>query len=129
MPTKNAVHLACCVATIAFAVAFVFPAFVPTPVLWYWPAERSWAFEVAARGIAMDFYGRCVVAAIASTLAAVATYAALRRFTHREPRARVVTLFTMWAIGFVLVAISFSVWRLAHRVPVPPPVPSWYQPR
>jgi hypothetical protein len=110
MPGRHALHLAICVATIAFAFALALPAFVPIPVLWYAPNDHAWSFEVHAHGIAMDFYGRCLFASAASALAGVVTYAyALRR--RRAP----IALFTTWALSLTLLVIAFYVWRLVHR--------------
>lgn len=129
MSTKHAVHLATCVAAIAFVLAFALPAFVPIPVLWYWPVERAWGLGVKASGIAIDFYGKCLFATAVASAAALATYAFARRCVRREPSGRVVALFTVWAISLALLVVTFYAWRLAHRLPAPPPIPSWYQPR
>jgi hypothetical protein len=126
---KYAIHLTLCVATIAFAIALVFPALFPTSVLWYQPAERQWTFDVKASGVSIDFYGRCLLAALASCLAALATYLVARRFLRRDPSGRLVALFTVSAITFIVLAITFTAWRLAHRIPDPPLTPAWYQPR
>jgi hypothetical protein len=129
MSTKHAAHLATCVATIAFALALAFPAFVAVPLPWYHPVERAWSFEVHASGIAIDFYGRCMFAGVVSAIAAACTYAFGRRVLRRDPSARVVALFTVWAVSLTVLVITFYSWRLAHRTLAPPPVPSWYQPR
>lgn len=115
MSTKHAAHLATCVATFAFALALAFPAFVPVPLPWYRPVEHTWSFEVHASGIAIDFYGRCMFAAVVSALAAAGMYAACRRVVRRDPSTRVVALFTVWAVSLTLLVITFYAWRLAHR--------------
>ncbi len=129
MSTKHAVHLATCVAAIAFALALAAPAFVSIPLPWYHPVERAWTLEVSARGIAIDFYGRCLFAGLVSAIAAAATYLFARRVVRREPGGRVVALFTVWAVSLTVLVITFYAWRLAHRTTTPPPIPSWYQPR
>lgn len=116
MSTKHAAHLATCVATIAFALALAFPAFVPVPLPWYHPAERTWSFEVHASGIAIDFYGRCLFATLVSGLAAASTYGLGRRCLRRDPSTRTVALFTVWAISLTALVIAFYAWRLAHRL-------------
>jgi hypothetical protein len=129
MRTKYAIHLAFCVATIAFAITFVFPAFFPTSLLWYQPAERQWSFGVQVPGIAMDFYGRCLFATLISTVSGCATYLVARRLLHRDPRGATVAVLTIWAMTLTTLVIAFYVWRLVHRIPAPPPIPAWYQPR
>jgi hypothetical protein len=124
MSTKHAVFLATCAATIAFALALAFPAFVPVPLPWYHPAERAWTFGVHASGIAMDFYGRCLFASLVSSFAAAATYTATRRFARRDPHPRIVALFGFWAVALTLLVITFYGWRLAHRTIAVPPIPA-----
>jgi ABC-type Fe3+ transport system permease subunit len=127
--TKHAVHLAFCVAAIAFALGLALPVLTPTPVLWYRPADRDWVFDVKTTGVAMDFFGRCLLAAVASAGCGGLTYAGLRWRARRDPSPTDVALFTGWALATVMVAIAFFAWRLAHRELTPPPLPSWYQPR
>jgi hypothetical protein len=112
MQTRYATHLAACVATIAFALAHAAPALVPVPLLWYHPVERIWTFGVHASGIAMSFYGRCLVAAIASALAAALMYVLARWLPGREPGSRVVALLTFGAISLPLAALALYAWQL-----------------
>jgi hypothetical protein len=112
MSNKYATHLAVCVATIAFALAYAVPAFIPVPLPWYHPAERAWTFGVHASGIAMDFYGRCLFAAVVSSLAAALMYVFIRCLPEREPSSRIVALLTFWAIGLPILVIAFYTWRL-----------------
>ncbi len=112
MSSKYATHLAVCVATIAFALAYTVPAFIPVPQLWYHPVERVWTFGVHANGIAMDFYGRCLFSAVVSPLAAALMYVFARCLAGREPSSRIVALFTFWAIGLPVLVIAFCIWRL-----------------
>ncbi|HEV7555824.1 MAG TPA: hypothetical protein VGO00_10235, partial [Kofleriaceae bacterium] len=81
---------------------------------------------VTASGIAMDFYGRCAWAIVASGLLGAGGYVVMR---GRRTSPRVLALVTVWAIAITLLVMAFFVWRLVHREPVPPPIPSWYQPR
>ena len=93
MSAKHAVHLAVCVAVIAFAVGLALPAFVPMPMLWYRPVEHDWLLEVHASGVAMDFFGRCLLAAVVSVVATAMTYAMARRMCRRDPRPETTTVF------------------------------------
>jgi hypothetical protein len=112
MSTKYATHLAACVATGAFALAYALPAFVPVPLPWYHPVERVWTVGVHASGIAMDFYGRCLFAAVVSSLVAALMYTFARWIPRRAPSSRVVALFTLWAVGLPVLVITFYAWRL-----------------
>ena len=128
MSTKHAVHLAVCVGIIAFAFAFALPAFVDVPMLWYRPVDRVWSFDHPDGAIAMDFFGRCLFATIATGIVAALTYAIARR-TRREPSPWTVSVLAVWAVSLSLIALTFFAWRFAHRTLPAPPTPSWYQPR
>jgi hypothetical protein len=87
MSHKHAVHLATCTATMAFALALALPAFVDIPLPWYLPYEHRWVFAVHVGGIAMDFFGRCLFATLASCSAG-ASRAAARSRCSRPGRSR-----------------------------------------
>jgi hypothetical protein len=115
-------------ATVVFAIAFVLPMFAETSVPWYYPLERRWAFEVKPTGLAMDFYGRMIHAALAATIAfVVAVAVGGRKKTAFQPRT--LGLFTAWAMTATLLVIAYFAWTLYERRPVPAPIPDWYQPR
>jgi len=116
MSHKHAVHLATCTATMAFALALALPAFVDIPLPWYLPYEHRWVFAVHVGGIAMDFFGRCLFATLASCSAGTLAYAFARR-RRSEPSGRTVALFTTWAISLTLLVATFYVWRVEHRAP------------
>ena len=44
--------------TIAFALAFLYPAIEPQAVIWYAPVDHRWSYELKPSGVATDFYGR-----------------------------------------------------------------------
>ncbi len=112
MSNRYATYLAMCVATGAFALAYVLPAFVPVPLPWYHPVERVWTVGVHASGIAMDFYGRCLFAAVVSSLVAALMYTFARGAPRCELSSRMVALFTLWAVGLPVLVIAFCAWRL-----------------
>ncbi len=121
MSVKHATHVAVCAAIIAFALALALPAFVPIPVAWYRPVEHGWSLAVHADGVAMDFYGRCALAAIASSLVAAAAYRIARR-VRRELSRDAAAIAAVWAIAIVLIAMAFFAWRQLHR-PLARPIP------
>jgi hypothetical protein len=115
-------------AMIAFAATFAYPAYAPMRVLWYYPVERRWAFEVEPIGLAMDFYGRTLAAAVVALVVAALVGALARR---RAIGDRLVGLAAGWAITAVALAMAFYAWQLARRVPrgVGPPPPELGAPR
>jgi hypothetical protein len=101
--------------------------FVPTALFWYRPAARDWVFDVKTTGVAMDFYGRCSIAGLASAVGGGAAYAVVRWRARRDPSALAVGAMTACALATVVVAIAFFAWRLGHRELAAPPIPSWYE--
>src|SRR5512140_1832954 len=110
MQTKYAVHLAACVAIITFAIALALPSFIDVPLLWYRPTEHAWSYQVhPSGGIAMDFFGRCLLASVSSSVTATLAYSVARR-TRRNPSRRAVGTAAVWAIGILAIAIAFFTW-------------------
>lgn len=127
MQRAQALYVASFLATIAFALAFVYPSLSPTPVLWYYPLEHRWAFELQPSGLAMDWYGRTLLAAGVSALAFLAGYGVARRI--RQASRRFFGLLAGWMITAVVMVMFLFAWQLAHRQPVPAPLPPGYLPR
>jgi hypothetical protein len=125
---QEALYVAMCLGTIAFAVTFVYPQFTEQAVAWYYPLERRWSFEARAQGLAIDFYGRLAQALVAWAIAVIATLAIARRVA-RPLSDRIAGLLAAWAITFTLLVILYFAWTLVFRVPTPSPIPEWYRPR
>ncbi len=123
---KDALAAGTCAAATGFALSFAFPAYAPVRVLWYYPVEHRWAFEVKASGLAIDWYGRSLLAALVATLVFAIVYGLGRR---RQPSARMLRLWASWAATACVLAMSLYVFQLARRVPTAAPLPSWYQPK
>ena len=62
MIRENIYALAVCFAFF-YALSYFVTEIVPAPLLWYYPLERRWDFAVEAVGLAMDWYGRCLLSA------------------------------------------------------------------
>jgi hypothetical protein len=114
-------------ATIVFAIAFVYPMFTEQSVPWYYPLEHRWALEVKPDGFAMDFYGRTLLATIAASVAFVVTVLACRKKAAIQQRT--LGLFAGWALTATLFVMAYFAWTLYERRPVPSPIPDWYQAR
>ena len=127
MRKQDALFLALAAGTIAFAMAFAYPAFTSESVIWYYPLEHRWAFEVTAHGVAMDFYGRTLQAVIAWSATFLVTLPIARR-VHATGQ-RIPFLFGAWALTATVFVMLFYGWTLHYRIPVPAKLPSWYQPR
>jgi hypothetical protein len=123
----HAIYVASFAAIIAFALAFVYPSLSPTRVLWYYPLEHRWAFEIQPSGLAMDWYGRTLLAAGASALVFLASHGVARRV--RRASSRFFGLLAGWMITAVVMVMFLYAWQLAHRQPVPAPLPPGYVPR
>ncbi|HEY0255649.1 MAG TPA: hypothetical protein VGC41_29170 [Kofleriaceae bacterium] len=126
MRKQDALFLGLAAGTIAFAIAFAYSAFTAESVLWYYPVDHRWAFEVKPHGVAMDFYGRVIQASLAWCAGFVVTVVIAQRVKTAAPRA--IFLFGAWAITATLFVMAFYAWTLHVRVPVPAAIPSGYQP-
>lgn len=126
MERGRAILLGLCVAVTGFALAFALPALSPTRVLWYYPLEHRWAFEVRPSGLAMDWYGRTLLASGVSTALYLAGFLVGRR---RKVEDRTLHLWIAWAMTALLFCAALYVFRLAPRRPTPEPLPPGYVPR
>lgn len=122
----RALLIALCAGDIASSLAFVLPGFVKIPVLWYYPLQRRFALEALPSALAMDWYGRSLLAILAGLLIAALAYAVCRR---REGDGRVPALFVLWAATATVFAMASCAYQLALREPVPEPLPAWYVPK
>ena len=126
MERKHAVYLGLCAAVIGFALAFAFPAFSPTRVLWYYPLKHEWHFELKSNDLAMDWYGRVLLAAIVGAISFGAGYFFFRRQKASE---RTLSLFAAWSATALIISMSLFTYQLVIRHPRAEPLPSWYAPK
>jgi hypothetical protein len=118
-------------ARIAFGLAYLAGSIRRSPVPWYYPIERRWAFESAPTGFAMEWYGRTGVA----LLAALVAFGILWFFSARGPLARALgrpenVLAAARAGGLILlVDFAYFGWILMHQTPAPLPLPEGGSPR
>lgn len=128
MSRKDALYVAMCLGTLAFAIAFVIPHFTEQAVAWYYPLERRWAYESRTTGLAMDFFGRLAQALVAWAVTVIASLLVTRRI--RAPLSeRAIGLLAAWALTLTLLVILYYAWNLYFRHPTPSPIPDWYRPR
>lgn len=124
---RQALFVALCAGAVGFCLAFVAPSFYPLRVLWYYPLEHRFAFEVTAGGLAMDWYGRL----LAATLVGGVVYglAALLARRRKAIAPGTLVLWTAWLATAALLAMALFTYQLVRRHPRPLPLPAWYEPR
>ena len=127
MDRKQAGFLSWCAAIIGASLAFVYPAFTPVRVLWYYGLEHRWALEARPSGFAMDWYGRSLLAVVGGAVAFGAMFLLARKLPRASTRA--MTIWLLWSAIAVSLAIATYGLQLAMRTPIPEPLPSWYSPR
>ena len=127
MRKQDALFVAMCAGAIAFAFAFIAPMLASAPVPWYYPLEHRWAFEVRPEGLALDFYGRVLVACVAWAIVVLIALPLAKR--AKGISTRIVGLVTAWTLTAVLLVMLHYAWTLHFRRPMPEPVPTWYVPR
>lgn len=129
MRRQDALYVATCLGTIAFAIAFVVPQFTGQAVLQYFPLERAWELTARPEGLAMDFYGRLAQGVVVAALAIVVTLVVTSRVGPEKLPPKAASLLAAWAVAFVILVMMYFAWTLAFRVPAALPIPDWYVPR
>lgn len=127
MRKQDALFVAMCAGAIAFAFALMAPPLAGAPVPWYYPLEQRWAFEVRPEGLAMDFYGRLLVALVAWAIVVMISLPLAKR--AKGISTRTVGLITAWTLTAVLLVMLHYAWTLYFRRPMPEPLPTWHVPR
>lgn len=127
MSKAGAAYFGWCGAVILASLVYVVPAFMTVPLLWYYPLTHGWALESYPTGFALDWYGRTIWAASTAALAFPVLTALARRSSNPSPRAY--RLWAAWAGMASLLAMAVYTYQLAHRHPVPEPLPAGYQAR
>lgn len=127
MNAPHSSYFAWCGAIVVASVVFVVPTFATVPLLWYYPLAHTWALETGPSGFALDWYGRTIWAVLAAALAFPLGLALARRV--RAPSPRGFFMWGAWAGMASLLAIAVYTFQLAHRHPVPEPLPAGYQAR
>jgi putative flippase GtrA len=128
MKRQEALFVALCLGTVAFAIGFVYPQIAEQAVLQYYPLEHRWSFEARPQGLAMDFYGRLGQAMVAWAIGVIASLAVVRRI-KKPLYERAAGLLIAWALTFTVLVIMYYAWTLFFRHPTPAPIPDWYRPR
>jgi hypothetical protein len=124
---QDALFVAMCAGSIAFAFAFIAPMLASAPVPWYYPIEHRWAFEVRPEGLGLDFYGRVLIAFAAWAIVVLIALPLAKRAKGISTRA--VGLVTAWTLTAVLLVMLHYAWTLHFRRPMPEPLPTSHVPR
>jgi hypothetical protein len=122
---REATPFAIAVAASVFAATFFSTTIVDVPLFWFDPVRSSWSFGHRPSTVAIDWYGRTLMSALAWGVAWTAT----RRLVQKPPSRETLRIAVAWAaVAFVFAAglYAFSLW---NRRPLPEPVPSWYEAR
>jgi hypothetical protein len=122
---KDATPLAIAVAAAAFAATFFTTTVVDVPLFWFDPVSGSWSFGHRPSTVAIDWYGRTLVSAVAWGVA----WITIRLLAKKPPSRETVRIAVGWAaVAFAFAAglYAFSLW---NRRPRPEPFPSWYEAR
>src|SRR5262245_10557411 len=110
-------YAVCALCTVSCAVFFL-TGVAPMPVLLYFPIARRFGFAPHPTELAMDFYGRSLLALLAGLAAALSIYAAVRA-THKRGAPTRLLLLTGYAATALLLAATLFGYQLSVRVPTP----------
>ena len=109
-------------ASFGFMTGFLVSMLFPVPLLWFYPLERRFAFEVHPTGLAIDFLGRLLLSAACGLAFAIGPALGFEKLKPASRR-RALVLAMAWAVSFFLFAAGLSIARLISRVPVPVQAP------
>lgn len=111
----RAIYVAACAGLLFFSAGFVLTATTRGLSLpWYEPLQRRWhVASVAPTGVAMDYFGRLLVATIASVAGAGIGFLAGRR---RALHPALLRACFVWALAMTVLGLFLYAWALAHRV-------------
>ncbi len=131
MRASHRVLLGFLVARLVFGAAFLSASVARWPVPWYFPLAHRWELARTVHGLAIDWYGRSLLALVAGATAGAGMYAlagvpSLGRYLAR--RGFVTEVAHLGAL-MLLTDVLFYVFTLVSRHAVPEPLPGWYCPR
>ncbi len=127
MSRSHAAYFAWCGAIVVASLVYVAPAFTTVPVVWYYPLSHAWVLEGRPGGFALDWFGRTLWAVLAMAITFPAALAVATRLP--SPSARGFRLWAAWAAMTSILAMAVYAYQLAHRHPVPEPLPAEYEAR
>jgi small-conductance mechanosensitive channel len=113
---------------VGYLTAYFLSTAIATPVIWYYPVERHFAFEYRPHGLAADFYGRLLLSLFSGFVVASIGRLVVRR-TATERSERWLTPVLAWSAALLLFTASLYIYLLVGRVPFPAPLPPGYVPR
>ncbi len=128
MPPRMASALSWGAFGVGYYACYFLSTAVHSPLLWYLPIERRFAFGTYVPGLAADYYGRELLCVVAGALAFVAARFGFGR--GAAPSAsRWLRVVTVWSAVLLALTASQYVASLALRHPTPVPLPPGYVPR
>lgn len=112
----------------AFGLSYLVGSLRRSPIPWYYPTERRWAFESVPSGFAMEWYGRTSAALLFAALAfAIAWHLTSRGALARALARPSLVLGVARGVGLiVLVDFAYFGWILMNQTPEPLPLPPGY---
>jgi hypothetical protein len=111
-----------------FGLAFLIPVLAGSAVPWYHLFSHAWSFEVRPTDLAIDWFGRTLLALVASAVLGVATWLLAARAAWLGRRSVVLAIAHAGAM-ILLVDFLYFGWTLVNLPATPEPLPAWYCPR
>ena len=127
MERSKAISVAACAAIVTFELGYLYSSFGSIRLWWYYPLEHRWAFELKPIELAMNWYGRNLVATLWSAAGFLTAYAVARRREHLPPGGQ--RLLAACIAASVLIGVALFACQISGSQPTPQPLPAWYVPR
>lgn len=115
----------------AFGLAYLIGSIRRTPIPWYYPLERRFAFESQPAGFAMEWFGRTASALLAAAVAFGLVWALSGRGWPGRALSKPSTVLATARAGGLILLVDFAYfgWVLLHQTPAPLPLPGAWCPR
>jgi hypothetical protein len=122
--TTARIFAALLAARAAFGLTYLFGSARRSPIPWYYPIERRWAFESAPQGFAMEWYGRTGAALLAAAIVFAIVWLLAARGPLRRALSRPATVLAAARAGGLILLVDFLYfgWVLMHQTPAPWPL-------
>ena len=123
-PASIRIFVAFLVARGVFGLALLGASLRRFPILWYYPLQRRWAFEVAPQGLGMGWYGATLFALAVALASGAFVVAAFRSRVIASVLANRSNVLAIARAGGLVVIVDFVYfgWVLTHQTPAPLPV-------
>jgi hypothetical protein len=125
---KHRIYVTVFIGSAAFVAALMLTALVTIPLAWYFPVAREWRVTTHPNSLAVDWYGRTLLALVSAAIASAVSWL-LSALLPAPKTERVFRWLALWTALLLLFASALYGYQLSGRAAPPEPLPLGYVPR